>query len=106
MSADNHQKPRRDPTTAFRSVADEGCLVVVPSRAAVEVLNPVAGKIYSMLDGTNTEDEIVRAVVDEFEIGEGEARKDYHAFLDVLRAKNMLASAPSNGNGAEEPVHE
>jgi len=106
VSADNDDKPQRDPTTAFRSVADEGCLVVVPSRAAVEVLNPVAGKIYSMLDGTNTEDDIVRAVVAEFEIGEDEARKDYHAFLEELKAKNMLTTAPSNGKGAEEPVHE
>jgi hypothetical protein len=106
VSAHKNDNPRRDPTTAFRSVADEGCLVVVPSRAAVEVLNPVAGKIYSMLDGTNTEDDIVRAVVAEFEISEDKARRDYHAFLDELRAKNMLASAPSNGKGAKESAHE
>jgi len=97
MAAEHDQKPRRDSTTAFRSVADEGCLVVVPSRAAVEVLNPVGGKIYSMLDGTNTEDEIVRAVMEEFEVSEDQARIDLVAFLDELRTKGMLVAG---GNGA------
>ena len=97
MAAEHGQKPRRDSTTAFRSVADEGCLVVVPSRATVEVLNPVGGKIYSMLDGTNTEDEIARAVMEEFEVSEEQARIDLVAFLDELRTKGMLVAG---GNGA------
>lgn len=96
MAAERDQKPRRDSTTAFRSVADEGCLVVVPSRATVEVLNPVGGKIYSMLDGTNTKAEIVRAVMEEFEVSQEEAQRDLAAFLDELRAKGMLVAA---GNG-------
>ncbi len=97
MAVEHDQKPRRDSTTAFRSVADEGCLVVVPSRAAVEVLNPVGGKIYSMLDGTNTKDEIVHAVMEEFEVSEEQARIDLVAFLDELRTKGMLVAG---GNGA------
>jgi hypothetical protein len=91
MSAKRETYPRRDPTTAHRSVADEGYLVVVPSRAAVEVLNPVGGKIFSMLDGKHSEEDIVRAIVDEFEVGEDEARRDLAAFLDELREKKMLA---------------
>ena len=84
--------PRRDSTTAFRSVADEGCLVVVPSRATVEVLNPVGGKIYAMLDGTHTEDDIVRGVMEEFEVEEEQARRDFREFVSELRSKGMVVT--------------
>ncbi len=90
--SEQDQLPRRESSTAFRSVADEGCLVVVPSRATVEVLNPVGGKIYSMLDGTHTEDEIVRGVMEEFEVGEEQARRDFREFLSELRAKGMVVT--------------
>lgn len=93
--------PRREPSTAFRSVAEEGCLVVVPSRATVEVLNPVGGKIYSMLDGTHTEDDIVRGVMKDFEVGEEQARRDLREFLNELRAKGMTVTV-GDGAAAEE----
>jgi len=102
VSGEKDKYPRRDPTTAHRSVADEGCLVVVPSRAAVEVLNPVGGKIYSMLDGTHTADDIVRALVEEFDVNEDQARKDLDAFLDELRDREMLVTAGGNGGCSPE----
>ena len=101
MSGEKDKYPRRDPTTAHRSVADEGCLVVVPSRAAVEVLNPVGGKIYSMLDGTHTADDIVQALVEEFDVSEDQARKDLDAFLDELKEAKMLVTAGGNGSSRE-----
>jgi len=101
VSGEKDEYPRRDPTTAHRAVADEGCLVVVPSRAAVEVLNPVGGKIYSMLDGKHTADDIVRALVDEFDVNEDQARKDLDAFLDELREREMLVTAGGNGDSRE-----
>jgi hypothetical protein len=98
MSAKRETYPRRNPTTAHRSVADEGYLVVVPSRAEVKVLNPVGGKIFSLLDGKHSEEDIVRALVEEFEVGEDEARRDLAAFLDELREKDMLARAEDGGH--------
>ena len=85
--------PRRHPDTGFRSVADEGGLVVMPTESLVHVLNPVASKIYSMLNGKNTRDEIVSAVVEEFEVSEDRARCDLDLFLAELATKEML-SAP------------
>ena len=96
MTADKENYPRRDPSTAFRAVDDEGCLVVVPSKAAVEVLNPLGGMIFSLLDGEHSQDEIVSQLVAEFEVSEEQARKDLAEFLDELRKRNMLAVA---GNG-------
>ena len=106
MSSTKERYPRRAAETACRPVADEGYLVVVPSRAAVEVLNPVGGKIYSMLDGKHTQDDIVRAVIDEFDVSEDEARRDVDAFLDELRARGMLATTGAGDNKAGEAAHE
>ena len=105
MTVAFHQddRPRRNPTTAYRAVADEGCLVVVPARATVEVLNPVGGAIYAMLDGQHTRDEIVKRVVAEFDVDESQARRDLDAFLEELRAKEMLAHG--NGGGPSEQSH-
>ncbi len=106
MAAEQEKYPRREPTTAFRSVADEGCLVVVPKRTSVEVLNPVGGKIYSMLDGTHTEDDIVHAVMGEFEVSEEQARNDFRAFLTELQENGMLVQAAGNGGASKESAGE
>ena len=88
--------PRRDPDTAHRPIGDDGGLVVVPSAATVQVLNPVASSIYSMLDGKHSHDEIVAAVVAEYDVTEEVARKDLKNFLAGLKAKGMLAEAGKN----------
>ena len=95
------ERPRRDPTDAFRFVADEGCLVVVPDAAVVHVLNPVAGRIYSLLDGLHDENAIVRAVMDEFEVGEDEARAGYKEFVEDLRRRGMLCGGEDASAAAE-----
>lgn len=93
-------KPRRNPQTAHRSVADEGGLVVVPGASEVKVLNPVASKIYSMLDGTHSRDAIVAAIVTEFDVEESVARADLDAFLAQLKGQGLLVDAEHEGEPA------
>ena len=83
---------RRHPETAFRPVADEGGLVVLPSRSEVKVLNPVGSKVYAMLDGKHSLDEIVAAVVEEFDVTADAARRDVEGFVDELADHGMLAT--------------
>jgi hypothetical protein len=85
-----NDRPVRNPETAFRPIAEEGGLVVLPSRSEVKVLNPVGSTIYSMLDGTHTIDELVAAVVEEFEVDKASATQDVEAFLGELAAQGML----------------
>ena len=94
-------KPRRHPGNAFRPVADEGGLVVVPRRSVVEVLNPVGSKIFSLLDGQHTLDAIVREVVAEFEVAEPEARRHLEEFLQDMEARDMLAVEEPCGAAVE-----
>lgn len=95
MSSENggnrFYKVRRSADSAYRAVGDEGGLVVLPIRSEVKVLNPVGSKIYSMLDGSHTEREIVDAVVNEFDIAPDEAERDLREFLKELEQHGMLA---------------
>jgi hypothetical protein len=81
-------------------VAEEGGLVVVPRESKVQVLNPVGSLVYSLLDGTRNRDQIVRAVMDEFEVNESEAQSGVDAFLKQLQDEGMLAS--TEGGGPDE----
>jgi hypothetical protein len=84
-------RPRRHPDSAYRPVAEEGGLVVLPGRAEVKVLNPVGIRIYGLLDGTHSVAEIAEAVADEYEVLPGDALADVRSFLDVLEEHGMLA---------------
>jgi len=90
--------PCRNRETAYRAVKDEGGLVVLPDQSVVKVLNPVGSKIYSMLDGTNSVDQIVDAIVEDFEVDRERAAKDVEAFLDELEAEGMLAMEEPEGS--------
>lgn len=82
--------PRRHPDTSFRKIGDEGGLVVLPGKAEVKVLNPAAIKIFALLDGAHTADEIAAAVSDEFEVTREQALEDLRAFLAELDEHGML----------------
>ena len=83
--------PRRHPEAAFRETGDEGGIVVLPTRSEVKVLNPVGSRVFSLLDGKNTVEDIARAVTDEFEVDYETALKDVKKFLEELRTEGMLA---------------
>ncbi len=58
-----------------------------------------------MLDGTHTEDDIVRGVMEEFEVGEEQARQDLREFVSRLRAKGMVVTV-SGGEASPEQAEE
>ncbi len=89
--------PRRHPETAFRAIGDEGGMVVLSGRSEVNVLNPVGIKIFSLLDGKHSNDDIVREVVADFDVAEEQARNELVTFLDDLAADGMLAEAEQAG---------
>ena len=87
-------RPRRHPDSAFRPIADEGGLVVLPGRAEVKVLNPVGIRIFGLLDGAHSVGEIADVIAAEYEVAEADAREDVRAFLEQLEAHGMLAGEP------------
>ena len=87
----SQSNPRRHPDTAFRPVGDEGGLVVLSERSEVKVLNPVAIKVFGLLDGEHSVEQIASAVVEEFDVSEEQALQDVNAFLAELKTNGMLA---------------
>ncbi len=88
-------RPRRHPDAAYRAIGDEGGLVVLPGQAVVKVLNPVGTAVFGLLDGENSVGEIVKKIVDEFDVTEDQALGDIRAFVADLAENGMLAE--SNG---------
>lgn len=91
QEADLALRPLRHPYSSFRQIGDEGGLVVLPGKAEVKVLNPVGVKIFSLLDGKHTLQEIAASVVGEFEVTPEEAMSDVRRFLAELSENGMLA---------------
>ena len=90
------EKPARNRSLAFREIPDEGGLVVDPRHSRVEVLNPVGSRVYALLDGEHSIEEIVASIVEEFEVEESVARADIEAFLADLRERDMLKGDPNS----------
>ena len=65
--------------------------MVLPMRSEVKVLNPVGTKIYSMLDGKHTLDEIAGAVVEDFDVSQEQARTDVQNFVSLLADEGLIA---------------
>ncbi len=88
MDTFRHRRFVRDPALVAERVIDETILVALGPDAArfagPYVLNEVGGRIWSLLDGVRTGEEIAAAVVAEFEVSVEEAGRDVAAFLDQL----------------------
>jgi hypothetical protein len=82
--------PRRIPQAAFREYEGEA-FIVLPSHNEYKILNTVGTRIWSLLDGKHTSEQIARIVSSEFEVSEDQALSDILDFLDELRAAGMLA---------------
>lgn len=54
------------------------------------VLNPVSRVIWQVLDSGADMDAIVQAVTDQFDVTEDEARSDVAAFIQQMRAENLI----------------
>jgi len=91
VQAARQDRPRRHPDSAFRLIGEDGGLVVLPGRSEVKVLNPTGARIFSLLDGTRTREEIASVVAEEFEVTNEQASQDVDEFLDELGQHGMIA---------------
>ncbi|MDD6620360.1 MAG: PqqD family protein [Eubacteriales bacterium] len=52
--------------------------------------NPTAAFIFELLKKEQTEDSIVNAMLDKYEVDEETVRKDVRALLELLKSKNLI----------------
>ena len=77
-----------------REIAGDTLLVPVGKTVydsnGLYVLNELADFLWDLLPQVNSEDELCRAVLQEYEVSEGEARKDIAEFLEQLRKMDII----------------
>ncbi len=93
----SQSRPRRHPDSAYKSIAGEGGLVVLPGLAEVKVLNPTALHIFALLDGKHTLEEIAQSLFEEYEVSMEDARRDVEEFVGALEQQGMLAGNAAAG---------
>jgi hypothetical protein len=80
-----------------RRIAGETLLVPVASGVAdleaIFTLNPVASRIWELLEQPTTEAQLVDAVVAEFEVTRADAARDLAEFLASLRSVGLVTAA-------------
>lgn len=86
--------PRRNPDAASRSYDGEA-FIVIPQSHEYKILNSVGSRVWELIDGARTLDEIARTIADEYDVSFETARDDVHSFIRDLESNGMLATEPS-----------
>lgn len=74
---------------AYQVIEGQAVVLNIPGKTLTG-LDPVASRIWQLIDGTRTVREIARAIAEEFEGEEGEIVSDIRAFLKQLLEKNLI----------------
>jgi Coenzyme PQQ synthesis protein D (PqqD) len=89
--------PRKTDGFVSRTIA--GDVIIVPVRGgvgdldAIFTLNSVGTTIWKLIDGQTSSEALAAAVAREYQVNEITARDDVGEFLELLRAKGLIAGA-------------
>lgn len=84
--------PQRHPQVAARVVEAQGVIIYSDS-GDVNVLNEVGTRIWELIDGKRSPDEIVAALVDEYAVTREVAAQDVDEFLQALAKRAAIVFA-------------
>lgn len=81
--------PMPHPQVAAR-VVDGTAVIVMASSGEVVMLNAMGSRIWELIDGARTAQDIVQAIVSEYDVTEQQAQQDVAEFLQKLTEANAL----------------
>jgi hypothetical protein len=81
--------PVLHPQVATRIVEGEA-LIVLADSGQVNVLNPVGTRMWELMDGTRSVQQIADTICDEFDVAEDEAKRDLEEFVQQLIESNAI----------------
>jgi Coenzyme PQQ synthesis protein D (PqqD) len=84
----------KNPATAWRVIEGEAVILSLDSKV-FRGLNAVGSRVWELIDGRRSVDEIVARVVAEFEVTPEVAARDVGTFVDQLLAKQLVTAAAS-----------
>jgi hypothetical protein len=82
----------RASTTASRLIAGEAVILSLDTKV-LRGLNTVGSRVWDLIEGRRTVDEIVDVIVGEFDVARPEAAADVGAFVRELVDKGLVAPA-------------
>jgi hypothetical protein len=82
--------PQRNPHAAARVYEGEA-FIVIPQTSQYKILNSTGSRIWDLIDGKRSRDDIAGIIADEYEVSREEALRDVSAFLEELKDNGMLA---------------
>lgn len=86
---DLNKVPVKAAHTAYQVIEGEAIILDIPGKT-LRGLNPVATRIWQLMDGKRTVGEITKTIVEEFEGDEQEMIQDVKAFMDELLDKKLI----------------
>lgn len=84
--------PAKTPTTASRLIAGEAVILSLDTKI-LRGLNAVGSRVWDLIDGRRTVDDIVDLVVAEFDVTRPQAAADVGAFVRELVDKGLVTAA-------------
>jgi hypothetical protein len=83
---------RRSPGAAYRIYDGEG-VIVQAETMEVRVVNPTGARVWELVDGQRTVEEVVELICREFDASREDAERDVLEFLDRLEACGLVQRA-------------
>ena len=79
------------PTTAWRIIEGEAVILSMETKV-LRGLNPVGSRVWELIDGGRSMEEIVGVIVKEFEVEPPQAAEDVRSFVQELLDKGLVTS--------------
>ncbi len=84
--------PHPNPEIIARVLETEAVLVM-PLRGQVKVLNEVGARVWTLIDGVHSTDQIISTICQEYDTSEDTATQDVSEFLTQLAARGIITFA-------------
>ena len=82
----------RSSQTAWRLIEGEAVILSMDTKV-FRGLNAVGSRVWELIDGRRSLEEIARLIVDEFQVAPDVAAADVGAFVEQLLAKGLVTAA-------------
>jgi hypothetical protein len=83
----------KSPKTAWQIIEGEAVLLSMDTKV-LRGLNPVGSRIWELIDGQRSLEEITGVIVQEFEVAPGVAVQDVQAFIHTLLDRGLVTRLP------------
>ena len=89
MSDDKPSKPVHSATVAARVYGND-TVIISPDEGVVRMLNPTATRIWQLVDGSRSTQDIAAVLTCEFDIDYSQARQSVERLIDEFSEKRLI----------------